>query len=479
MVKISPGSFARADRWAASPTASSTPHLRVASRVLLPVALFVLSLTINLVHVDSTSFHPDETRWINRAHFASDLLEPFGPTWQDQYLTRGQPPLGSYLMGFGLLVQGRDTQTNGVWDFAYSPEWNRSVGAMASAADLEAARRTNAVVGAATVVLVFFLGQALFGRVAGVAGGVMLALHPLHIWISSQALSDQLLVLLISAASLVAIRLARQPSRGVALALGILLGLGGATKLFPLLMTVPLAIYGLALIVLVRNGRIHAQNAERIGSLLLWQPLIATATFVAVYPYLWPAPIQRTWNLFALRTDEMRGQSNAWPDVAVDNAFMAIVRILDQLTVVSSTTGDLMGAMIGWFGVDAHPWGFDIPLAVIGVGILGSLCVRRGPTSDANLASLILGGTVAAIVVGMRVDFYRYHLPVTLVVCLLAGMTMSEVWHQLAIRGAWRVWNLIPGVSIAGPDTATTYRDDAPLAQSSGPNRKLRTGGNQ
>src|ERR687894_1951127 len=98
---------------------------------LIAGALFLLALAHNLGAVESSPFHPDETRWLNRAHYLRDLGDPAGPTWRDGYLTRGQPPLGSYLMGLGLLLQGRDLDTNGVWDFDQSDAWNAANGNMA------------------------------------------------------------------------------------------------------------------------------------------------------------------------------------------------------------------------------------------------------------------------------------------------------------------------------------------------------------
>ncbi len=420
--------------WPPPPASPRRPYTRLSAGLILPVVLFMLSLAINLVHVDITEFHFDESRWINRANYASDLLDPFGPTWEDQYLTRGQPPLGSYLMGLGLLLQGRDTDTNAVWDFSYGPDWNRTVGAMPSDDDLNATRRANAVVGALTVVLVYLVGRSLMGTVAGVAGGVMLALHPLHIWISSQALSDQLLVLLAAASLLVAMRLGDNPSRGSALALGVLFGLGGATKLSPLLLALPVALFGLAMLLLARSGTLHPAKSRRLGVYLLWQPVIAFTTFVLVYPYLWPAPIQRTLNLFALRSSEMDNQSAAWPDVAVDNPILAIGRIYDRLTVQFSTTGSLLGGVTGWLGFGSKPWGIDIPIAVIGMTVLTMLVVRRGLTSGTALASFLLAGQVAAIVVGMQVDFYRYHLPVVLAVAILSGLSVQAALQFVTAR---------------------------------------------
>src|SRR5688572_6025456 len=115
-------------------------RLRVIVNLLLAAFVFVVALAINFHHVEKTELHPDETRWLNRAHYLDDFLDPFGPTWQDYYLTRGQPPGGSYLMGLGLLVQGQPRDTVGVWDFNYgltwvrgeTPGWNEQAGATPS-----------------------------------------------------------------------------------------------------------------------------------------------------------------------------------------------------------------------------------------------------------------------------------------------------------------------------------------------------------
>ncbi|MDQ4043899.1 MAG: phospholipid carrier-dependent glycosyltransferase [Chloroflexota bacterium] len=401
---------------------------------LIPALLFLLSLALNLHHVPTTEFHPDETRWINRAHYFPDLLDPFGPTWEDQYLTRGQPPLGSYLMGLGLLLQGRDTDTNGVWDFAYGPEWNRISGAMTEHADLTAARRTNAVIAALTVVVVFFIGSALAGTIAGTAGGLLLAIHPLHIWIGSQALSDQLLILIIALTVLTALRLGRRPSRGKALLLGILLGLGGAVKLSPLLLSIPVALYGAALLLLAKRGLVDGAKTRRLAPLLVVQPAIAGITFVASYPYLWPAPIERTINLFELRTQEMEGQASAWPQVAIEHPGEGLLRVYDRLTWEFSATGNLAENTLSRLGIQSDVLGIDLFVAVIGIAAFAWFVMRRGLNSGTALAAYILAGQVAGIIVGMRVDFYRYHLPIVLAVAILAGVAVQFVWAIVVSR---------------------------------------------
>lgn len=469
--------------WRISTDRPSRQRVIIRPSLLLPILLFIFSFAINLNHVGSTEFHPDETRWINRAHYFTDLRDPFGPTWKDQYITRGQPPLGSYLMGLGLLVQGRDTRTNNVWDFAYGSEWNSLNGAMTSDDDLRTARRTNAFVGAVTVVVVFLFVNAIGGLLAALAAGMLLALHPLQIWISSQALSDELLVMLIALALLAIVKLAEKPTRARAIMLGILLGLGGATKLSPLPLAFALAMYGIALLLLASVGRTNKHKAEEIGPLLMIQPAIAVGTFILSYPYLWPDPLSRTWNLFELRAQEMTGQSAAWPGVGVDNPIDALGRIYDRLTWQFSTTGSILEAVVGWFRTPTSIWGFDLVFALLGLATLTMMVVRRGLTSGTALAAFLLAGQAGAIIFGMQVDFYRYHLPIVLATSILGGLGVSMVWRLLAARGASRVWNIVPGISVdiasaPAPKVAPGQRVKSPAAEDVDATREsaLRTG---
>ena len=90
--------------------------------------------------------------------------------WRESELMIGQPPLGSYLMGLGLTLQGRDLDTNGFYDFHFGPDWNRRHGNMPDEADLAAARRTNSVVGALIAVCVYLIARGLSNAVAGHCG---------------------------------------------------------------------------------------------------------------------------------------------------------------------------------------------------------------------------------------------------------------------------------------------------------------------
>jgi len=430
------------------------PKIRLA--LLVPVFLFVFSLYQNLGNMDTVDFHRDEARWINRAYFLGDLTQPFGDTWSDYYTTRGQPPLGDYLMGAGLLLQGRDLDTNRVWDFSYGEDWNVYAGAMPEAADLNAARRTNAVVGALVVVCVYAMASLLTNRFGGAAAGLFLSIHPLHLRLSSQALSDELLSLTIALSFLAAYRFARKPALDSGLLLGVLLGLGGAAKLSPLLMSLPLAAYG-GLWLLRRlwtsGGRGVAWKSAQFGWLLALQPVIAFTTFVAVNPFLWTDPLRRSFEQFNFRRTEMDTQSSAWPIAGVDGPIVALARTGRRFDVDYSSSIRIQSWFENLLSVTFEPVRLDVVLMAAGVAVLVAIVVRQGFWSPPALTALLMAGQSAVVILGMGVDFYRYFLPLLVVGAICIGAGAGSAFDALR---RWRGRRLVPIASRAAVPSRST-----------------------
>jgi hypothetical protein len=411
--------------------------------------LFALAFWHVLSAIGATPFHRDEARWIHRASYLAALADPLGPQWTEEGLyagsslderfpLRAQPPLGAYLMGLGLLVQGRDLTTNGFWNMDRDDAWNRAHGNMPAPEDLMAGRRTNAVVAALTVVAVYVIGVCLTNRVGGLTAAIVLLVHPLLVSASSIAGSDALLILLIALATLAAYRLAERPTWGRALVLGVVLGLGGAAKLSPLLVALPLA--GLGGLLLLQGWR-HRRLAkvtpggyeDRLGWHLLAIPLMAYAIFVASYPYLWRAPVENTYNIFAFRAIAMELQAGVWSNVAVDSRAEALRRVGITLGTNFSSSGWLSAELDQRRGIDwrerAH--GIDLALALVGAMLLVASVVRRGLRSGSALAAIVLGGQAGVTVLGMHADFPRYHLPIALAVTVCVGIVAGQAWALL------------------------------------------------
>ena len=401
-------------------------------------------------------FNPDESRWISRAHYLADFADPGSPTWDDQYMTRGQPPLGSYAMGLGLVLQGRDLNTNPPWDFSLLWEVNVAIGNKPVPADLAAGRAASAALSALTALVVIVVAQTFVSQPWAIAAGAMYAIHPFTVYIGSIAMSDAVFGLLIACSAWAAAALGRRPSRLRAIALGGALGLGAATKLSPLAVAagVTLAIVLIVAVSAVRNRGISAELA-RWGALGLLISATALAAFVAVYPYLWPDPLTRTQHLIAFRTEEMAAQASDWPVMAVPTRLDAVRRVHANF----SDHYNLSASVLTLTGFDSIPaWVRQIEIVAVatGLSILIVRAARAGPLSPPALALAVLGGQVLVTILGMRSEFDRYHLPMA-ILGAVAAATALDWLASYRLRGmssmprpaAWRSRPDANGLAVA------------------------------
>lgn len=426
--------------------------------VLLTLLFITMSFAVSVQQVEKTSFHPDESRWMNRAYYARELSDPFGPAWQEYVTTIGQPPLGSIVMGIGLAIQGHDLDATGSWDFAYGRDWNEQMGAMPAEEDRFAARRTNVVIGALVAGSVYVLGRLLTNRVGGSVAAAFIAWHPLHVILSTQALSDQTLALLLALIFIAGWGFAKKPTWTRAIILGILLGLGGSVKLTPLLLAGPLAAFGLIRWFVHRDAR-----SRRYAWMMLAQPVIAFAIFVLSYPFLWPNPIGRTWRLYTFRAQEMDSQSAAWPETAVSGPLDSLSRFGERLTYVDSTSQRALTQVCDWLGIDRVPAGLDFIPVIAGIVILVWWVARKGFWTPAAMVALLMGAEAGALVVGMKTDFYRYHLPIIVIMAGCIGVSSGAAWSagtRIFLR--WREGTLFATSAAARPASRATRRSNAP-----------------
>lgn len=433
---------------------------------LVPALLVVVVFVIAFLHFNSgvttTAFHPDESRWINRAHYLEDLLDPFGTTWNDQYLTRGQPPMGSYVMGAGLLAQGRDLDTNRAWEYRRSGEWNVQNGMYPTQDDLHTGRRTNVFLGALAVAVTFLAVRLLSNTAGGLVGAAVLTFHPLQAWHNRLALADTTLTLTLAALVLTLILLVRRPGWFKALAVGILIGLGGANKLTPMALAFVIAGAGgvLLLWAIWRNAQLRLDGEpwyrlipgiQHLSWMLISAPIVAGATFVAIYPYLWTNPISNTLRVLDFRQNEMDVQARLYPQFAVETTGEAIQKTWTSLADRWSATEWLL-RQVGLDRLATALSPLDLVLAMIGVVLVAILAAQMPFRSGHLLVGLILIVQVATIVLAMRTDFERYYLPIVLATAVFAGagvgIASQTFWHLATVgrdREASPATALLPG----------------------------------
>jgi 4-amino-4-deoxy-L-arabinose transferase-like glycosyltransferase len=426
----------------------SKPENRRHQMLVVAGALLVVLVSLWQFSNDkrTTRFHPDESRWINRAQYLTELRHPLSSFWADAYLIRGQPPMGSYLTGLGLFLQGHDLEGTGPWDFHYGNDsdinWNVTYGNMPTASDLLAARNAAIAVGILTSLLVYLIVTQLTNWIGGVVAGVFMGVHPLSVYLSTLAVSDAVFTTVVALSVLVAIWLAKRPAWGRAIVLGIVFGVGSSLKLSPMFVAAGLAGVG-ALIVAwpiarrIRPARwlwswlgAEAASIRRLGWMLIALPMIAVTVFLVSYPYLWPDPVGRTRVLFEFRRAEMKNQARIWEDAAINSRPEAIRRTWDMLETRYSASGKFLvksglaerreGDPNG-----AEP-GYDLPFAIAGLVAFGVTALRRGFRSPHLLAFLTLMGQSGIILGGLSVDFDRYYLPFVLMFAIGLGVGIGE-----------------------------------------------------
>ena len=400
-------------------------NARAVAALLASLVVAVLAFLLADAAARGPHFNPDESRWLSRAHYLAALTDPFGPTWADQYMTRGQPPLGSYAMGAGLLAHNRDLATNPPWDFSIPWEENIALGHKPAPADLGAGRRTSAALVALTTLAIIGVARAYVGMSWAIAAGALFAVHPFTVYIGSIAMSDALFGLLIVLAAWASAAFARRPNGARAMLAGVLLGLGGATKLSPLAVAAGLSAGGVLIYVVATVRR--RQIARREAAYAQWGLLLGLAalvTFVAAYPYLWPDPVGRTGHLFVFRVEEMAAQSSDWPVMAVPNRLEALRRVNLNFTERFSLSATLAGGL-GNRSAPALVRQVDVLIAVAGVAIMIGMAARDGPYSPRALALAVLGGQVGVTILGMRSEFDRYHLPMALLGAVAAAVALQ------------------------------------------------------
>lgn len=404
---------------------------------IVALVIFIIGFGFYWSGIDSQDYHADESRWINRADYLSGLADPFGPTWNHQYLTQGQPPIGSYSIGLGLVLQGHDLDTNPAYDFRRTGEWNAEYGTYPSDSDLMAGRRWNAFLGGVSAALIFIVVRMLSNPVGGVAAAILLLANPLEIWYNRIALADSTLTLTLALLYLSTIVFMRKPRWWLAIAIGILIGLGGGNKFTPLALSVPLA--GIGGLLLLKAWWFRLKHREisstsfwrlpaftHISWMLISTPFVALATFVATYPYLWPDPIRRTLWMLSFRTAEMDNQYRLNPHFQTDSPIETLQMTWDVLGNQWSSTLQLFR----WLRLDSLGdllSGLDLYLAVAGVLLLTIVGLKKGLRSAELMIAALIAFQAITIILSMRVAFERYYLPIMFGEFVAAGITIGYI----------------------------------------------------
>ncbi len=310
-----------------------------------------------------------------------------------------------------------------------------------------------ALMGVASVALVYDLVRRRFGRVGGFAAGLALALTPISVAVSRHNNPDALLVLCCVAALWCAVRAldanrTRSQTRWL-VAAGACVGLGFETKMAVAFAVVPGIVAAWLWIAPAGRGRLHALRQ-----------LLAGGGAMALVGGAWPALVELT-----------PASQRPWVSGTSDNRVLSLIFEYNGLGRVDGQAGGPAGGGGNMFGGKPGPLrllnaalggqaGWLLGFALVGgLGILASSRLRRADTRTGWL--LVVGGaflTSAVLFSGASGTFHPYY------VSLLAPFATALVGASAAqlLGGAILVRIVGPLAVAAGVVVELIVRGDHP-----------------
>ncbi len=278
--------------------------------------------------IGSVPFHPDESQWIS----TSDYFESFvsgqfsSPVWSEQYWTLTQPPVARYVIALGRLAGGFDAQhLNSPWNFDDTEQNNIASGKFPGAQLLWWSRLPMALLAALSGLLLFTLVRLAAGRVAAY---VLLLLYLGNAYLLEnlrRAMGESpLLFFTLLAVALIGLaayqwrgRLGSRRGLIYCAAAGVSGGLAAAAKLTGFGVVAGGVALCFLMMVLDKQAGSPAQRRTWIIRVTALLALTAGITFVAVNPYLYPSPVERTARMLKFRTQEMQDQFERFPQAHI------------------------------------------------------------------------------------------------------------------------------------------------------------------
>jgi 4-amino-4-deoxy-L-arabinose transferase-like glycosyltransferase len=403
--------------------------------------VLILGLLIGFFvkNIQYINFEGDESQWIKTSH----VLGPFlrgdfsSPAWDVSYWTLTHPPLPRYIIGIGRRIGGfqmKDLNTH--WRFNLTTEENIALGAMPSPGLLWWSRMPMAILAAVSGVLLFFLTSRATGRVAGYVLLLLFVLNGYLVAVLSRAMGDSPLVVFVLLAAVAGYQALNSwqrkeldgPSRQKTLlrtliwfaAMGVFCGLAAGAKLNG--GSVMLAGFGLCVLFPVIRKRFARLKYE--GALFACVLVFSAAvTFVALNPFLYPNPLDRTTMMVQHRLEEMSAQQRAWPDISIDKSRR--FPVIQQRVFESYATLHFSGAQT-----------VNLLLCIIGIAYLLYSSYRwlQNPSgSGAAIVILLVACTTTVPTLFTPIDWERYYLlPVVFSTALIA---IGVGWLVTSILG--------------------------------------------
>jgi hypothetical protein len=465
-----------------TPAGPATVQPSAARSGRVPAALAVLWIALDTMSappVERPEVFRDEIPWSVSAAVTLDLyLDLASPTrWEQAYDEAKlgswgnlNPPVGKALLGLGLIGEAstRELQPR-VWS-----DWAEGDSNERGRAALTAARRSVVVQGRALLLLCFALAWVVSGNGwASLLALVALTSDPSLEFLMTSAMTDVPMLLLASLAVAATVRYASRRSIFALACASIAVGLACATKLSAGAFAIGTVCVVLSPGIQVRRRLLHV---TLVGALSL-------GAFIAVNPYLYPAPVERMDKMVA-GWSEVKAHQRSDSTDAVDSPLEGLWHVTVRGVVAPYNRRHLssralwrsqraavlwiagaLGAMalmlagprprrrLGWRGwglVAATVLALTFPSLALGgpwpaplLSVAGWIgLVRRigleGVRSRAGAYAVIYACTWVVAGLWLPLTWARYFVPVALLAMLSWPVGLCWLQDQIALPAGWQ-----------------------------------------
>lgn len=302
-------------------------------------------------------------------------------------MTVTQPPLPRYIIGLGRWLGGfREADLNLPWEFEKDSQTNIAAGRMPSPKLLWWSRFPMVILAATSI----FIGFVMLKKIAGrLTGYIWIALSLMSVYYSRtliRAMGDSALLVFIAGTLIISYLLlqdfdnqkTKKAGRSYIyfLFLGIAIGLAESSKLNGL--SAILAGFGFIILIILRMKQTRTLKIRFALVSILILVFSSQLTFVALNPFLWKNPLDRTLTMFNSRLFEMSVQTNDFPGSRIQG-FGQHVGVLTKRIFESYSSLHFEGAI--WI---------NIILFLIGFIYLVNKAVQYYKNDNSNPGSVVV-----------------------------------------------------------------------------------------
>jgi len=250
-------------------------------KIAIAAVLFILSLAIRLYFVDETSIMPDEPIYVEAGRIYLDGFRRLDFSYDVWRMNAEHPPVAKILIGLTQLAF-HDILGGDIYALYLS------------------ARISSMIVGSLIPLSIYILGSPIYGEPTCFIAGLTIALSPWMVYHSTLATLD-IFASFFTTLSFLTLYYVK-PDNRVYILLGIISGLAIGCKGTAIICLTGILLYHIMLYVFEREGSMYK---HRLLVKMVISIIISILTFISIWPWLWPNPLERGFWVLGFHASHM------------------------------------------------------------------------------------------------------------------------------------------------------------------------------